>query len=58
MVKAIREHENGRRAEEICREPGIRNLTFYKWRQKYGGLEVSELKKMKELEEENSKLKM
>ena len=57
MVKAIREHENGRKAEEICRDLGISNVTFYKWRQKYGGLEVSELKKMKELEEENSKLK-
>ena len=57
MVKAIREHENGRKAEEICRELGISTVTFYKWRQKYGGMEVSELKKMKELEEENSKLK-
>ena len=57
MVKAIREHENGRKAEEICRELGISTVTFYKWRQNYGGMEVSELKKMKELEEENSKLK-
>ena len=57
MVKAIREHENGRKAEEICRELGVSTVTFYKWRQKYGGMEVSELKKMKQLEEENSKLK-
>ena len=48
MVKAIRGHENGRKAEEICRDLGIRNVTFYKWRQKYGVLEVSELKKKKE----------
>jgi putative transposase len=57
IVKAIQEHEKGRRAEELCRELGISTVTFYKWRQKYGGLEVNELKKMKELEEENSKLK-
>ena len=57
IVKAIHEHEKGRRAEDLCRELGISTVTFYKWRQKYGGLEVSELRKMKELEEENSKLK-
>jgi putative transposase len=57
IVKAIQEHEKGRKAEDLCRELGISTVTFYKWRQKYGGLEVAELKKMKELEEENSKLK-
>ena len=57
MVKAIKDHENGRKAEEICRDLGISTVTFYKWRQKYGGMEVADLKKMKELEEENSKLK-
>jgi putative transposase len=57
MVKAIQEHEKGRKAEDLCRELGISTATFYKWRQKYGGLEVAELKRMKELEEENSKLK-
>jgi putative transposase len=57
MVKAIKDHENGSKAEEICRDLGISTVTFYKWRQKYGGMEVADLKKMKELEEENSKLK-
>ena len=57
IVKAIQEHEKGRKAEDLCRELGISTVTFYKWRQRYGGLEVAELKKMKELEEENSKLK-
>jgi putative transposase len=57
IVKAIQEHEKGRKAEDVCRELGISTVTFYKWRQKYAGLEVAELKKMKELEEENSKLK-
>jgi putative transposase len=57
IVKAIKEHEGGRKAEDICRELGISSAAFYKWRQRYGGLEVQELKKMKELEEENSRLK-
>lgn len=52
IVKAIQEHEKGRKAEDVCRELGISTVTFYKWRQKYAGLEVAELKKMKELEEE------
>ena len=57
IVKAIKEHENGRDAKEICRELNITTAAFYKWRQRYGGMEVSELKKYKELEVENSKLK-
>jgi len=57
IVKAIKEHENGRDAKEICRELNITTAAFYKWRQRYGGMEVSELKKYKELEIENSKLK-
>jgi putative transposase len=57
IVKAIKEHEGGRKAEDFCRELGISAAAFYKWRQRYGGLEVQELKKMKELEEENSRLK-
>lgn len=57
IVKAIQEHESGRKAEDICRELGITSAAFYKWRQRYGGLEVTELKRLKELEEENSRLK-
>lgn len=57
IVKAIKEHENGRDAKEICRELNITTAAFYKWRQRYGGLEVNELKKVKELEAENSRLK-
>lgn len=57
IVKAIKEHEAGRKAEDICRELGISTVAFYKWRQRYGGLEVQELKRLKELEEENSRLK-
>lgn len=57
IVKAIQEHENGRDAKEICRELNITTAAFYKWRQRYGGMEVNELKKFKDLEVENSKLK-
>jgi putative transposase len=57
IVKAIKEHDNGRNAQELCRELGISTAAFYKWRQRYGGMEAKELKKLKELEEENARLK-
>jgi len=57
IVKAIKEHESGRKVEDICRELGVSTVSFYKWKQRYGGLEVQDLKRLKELEEENSKLK-
>ncbi len=57
IVKAIQEHEGGRKAEDICRELGITTAAFYKWRQRYGGMEVSDVKKMKIIEEENARLK-
>ena len=54
---ALKQAETGTRIDEICRKMGISDATFYKWRQKYGGLGLSELRKLKQLEEENSKLK-
>ena len=57
IVKAIKEHEAGRKAEDICRELNITTASFYKWRQRFGGMEASDVKKMKDLEEENSRLK-
>jgi putative transposase len=57
IVTAIKEHEAGRSAEDISRELGISSTAFYKWRQKYSGLEMAELKRLKELEEENNRLK-
>jgi putative transposase len=57
IVKAIKEHQNGRDAKDLCRELGISTASFYKWRQRYGGMEVNELKRVKELEAENSRLK-
>jgi putative transposase len=57
IVKAIQEHEAGRDAKDLCRDLGISTAAFYKWRQRYGGLEVNELKRVKELEDENNRLK-
>jgi putative transposase len=57
IVKAINEHEAGRKAEDICREMGITTAAFYKWRQRYGGMQASEVKKMRDLQEENARLK-
>jgi putative transposase len=57
IVKALKEYEAGRTTEDICRELGINKATFYNWRKKYGGMESNELKRLKELEEENRKLK-
>ena len=57
MIKAIRRQENGESPAKICRDLGISNGTFYKWKAKYGGLDVSEAKRLRALEEENRQLK-
>jgi len=57
IIKAIKENEAGRKVEDISRDLGINPGTFYNWRKKYSGMEVSHLKRLKELESENSKLK-
>lgn len=57
IIEALKENEAGRSVEEISGEPGINKGTFYNWRKKYGGVEVSHLKRLKELEAENLKLK-
>ena len=53
----LKEFDNGKTAEEINREHGVSKASLYKWRQRYGGMEASELKKIKDLEEENARLK-
>jgi putative transposase len=57
IIKALKEAEAGGVAREIVRRMGITETTFYRWRQKYGGLEVNEAKRLRELESENSRLK-
>ncbi|GEO03546.1 transposase [Adhaeribacter aerolatus] len=57
IVKAIQENEAGRKTADICRELEVSRATFYKWKSRYGGLEASDVKRLKELEEENSRLK-
>lgn len=57
IVNAINQHESGRKTEDICRDYGISKATFYQWRKKYAGMDSLQLKRLKELEEENRKLK-
>ena len=57
IIKAIKKHEAGAKVENICRDLGISNGTFYNWRSKFAGMEVNEAKRLRELETENNKLK-
>jgi putative transposase len=57
IIGVLKEHQAGLPVAEICRRHGISDATFYTWRSKYGGLEVSDAKRLKALEEENRKLK-
>lgn len=57
VVAILKEADSGVPVQELCRKHGISNATLYKWKSKYGGLEASDLKRLRELEAENSKLK-
>jgi len=57
IIAILREQEAGVATAEVCRKHGISDATFYKWKARYGGLEVSEAKRLKALEDENAKLK-
>ena len=57
IVFALRQAESGTTVDEVCRKVGITQTTFYNWKKKYGGLGVSDLRKMRQLEEENHQLK-
>ena len=57
IARILKEFDNGKSVEEISREHGVSTATFYKWRSKYAGMNSAELKKLKQLEEENAKLK-
>ena len=56
-VQAIKEYEGGKKAEAICLELGITRNTFYVWKKKYSGLDGDQLRRLKELEDENRRLK-
>ncbi len=57
IIKILKEAETGQGVEELCRRYGIGKSTYYKWKSKYGGLEQSQVKRLKELEAENRRLK-
>lgn len=57
IVSILKEADAGRPIKEVCRQHGISDATYYKWKSKYGGMEASDLKRVKELEAENAKLK-
>jgi putative transposase len=57
IVALLREHERGVGRQELCRRAGISQQTFYRWKAKYGGLEVGDAQKLKALEDENRRLK-
>ena len=57
IIGALKEHAAGLSAADLCRKYGISDATFYKWRSRYGGMEVSDARRLKGLEDENRKLK-
>ena len=54
---ALKQAETGTRVEEVCRKMGISEATFYNWKKKFGGMGVTELRRLRQLEEENQRLK-
>lgn len=57
IVKILKEVEAGRQVKEVCREYGISDATYYNWKSKFGGMESADIKRLKDLEEENRRLK-
>ncbi len=57
IIAVLKETDTGMKVEEVCRKYRISNATYYNWKAKYGGMEASDVKRLKELEEENAKLK-
>jgi len=57
IVSILKQVEGGRLIKDVCREHGISETTYYNWKSKYGGMEISDIKRLKELEQENRKLK-
>ena len=57
IVKILKEVEGGRQIKEVCREYGVSDATYYNWKSKYGGMEASDIRRLKEMEDENRRLK-
>jgi putative transposase len=57
ILRILKEAEGGRKVVDACREYGVIQAAYYKWKSKYGGMEASDIRRLKELEEENRKLK-
>jgi putative transposase len=57
IIAVLREQEAGAKTADVCRRHGVSQATFYKWKAKYGGLEVSEARRLRALEDENARLK-
>ena len=57
IVKILKEVEGGRQVKEVCREYAISDQTYYNWKSKYGGMKASDVRRLKELEDENNRLK-
>lgn len=57
IIKILKEEESGKTVNDICREHGIHQSTYYNWKKKYGGMQVQEIQRLKQLEEENRRLK-
>jgi putative transposase len=57
IIAALREQEAGAKTADVCRKYGVSDATFYKWKARYGGMEVSDARRLKALEDENAKLK-
>lgn len=57
IIRILKEADGGRKVADICREHGVSQATYYQWKAKFGGMEVSDIRRLKVLEEENTKLK-
>lgn len=57
IIGILKEHEAGTKAKDLCRRHGMSDASFYKWKAKYGGMEISEAKRLRGLEDENRRLK-
>ena len=57
IIRVLKEAEGGLKVSDLCRQHGISKATYYRWKSKYGGMEVSEAKRLRTLEEENRRLK-